>query len=63
MQEAEGNVESARMELAQVRERSDSELTRLGNEYDMKRQSLEELEVCPCSVLLSTLPELSLTGN
>lgn len=33
------------MELAQVRERGDSELTRLGNEYDLNRQSLEDLEV------------------
>lgn len=33
------------MELTQVRERSDSELTRLGSEYDLKRQSLEDLEV------------------
>lgn len=33
------------MELTQVRERSDSELSRLGSEYDLKRQSLEDLEV------------------
>lgn len=44
-QEAEGNLDSARMELTQVRERSDSELSRLGSEYDLKRQSLEDLEV------------------
>ena len=51
MQEADGNLDSARMELTQLRERSDSEFTRLGNEYDLKKQSLEDLEV---SLLLYT---------
>ena len=35
------------MELTQLRERSDAELTKLGSEYDLKRQGLEDLEVSP----------------
>ena len=45
------------MEMAQLRERSDSELTRLGNEYDSKKQSVEDLEVslvlCPSLLTVS----------
>ena len=45
MQAAEANLESAQAELAQTRQQSDSELTRLGSDYDQTKQSLDALEV------------------
>lgn len=52
MQEAEGNMDGAQMELTQLRERSDAELTKLGSEYDLKRQGLEDLEVSHAKTVL-----------
>ena len=40
------------MELTQLRERSDAELTKLGSEYDLKRQGLEDLEVSHAKTVL-----------
>lgn len=45
-QEAEAGLESAQTELAETRQQGDSELTRLGSEWDNTKQSLEDLEVC-----------------
>lgn len=39
-------MESAQAELAETRQQGDSELTKLGNEWDNTKQSLEDLEVC-----------------
>ena len=47
-QEAEAGLESAQTELAETQQQGDSELTRLGSEWDNTKQSLEDLEVC-CS--------------
>lgn len=47
LQEAEGGLENAQAELAETRQQSDSELTRLGSEWDNTKQSLEDLEVHP----------------
>ena len=51
MQEAEGNLERVQCELAETRQRGDLELTRVGDEYDATKQSLEDLEVGPFDVL------------
>ena len=45
VQAAEANLESAQSELAQARQQGDSELTRLGSEYDSVKESLDTLEV------------------
>ena len=45
VQAAEANLESAQSELAQARQQGDSELTRLGGEYDNVKESLDTLEV------------------
>ena len=39
-------MERVQGELAETRQRSDLELTRVGEEYDATKQSLEDLEVC-----------------
>ncbi|KAL3152356.1 hypothetical protein ABBQ32_001417 [Trebouxia sp. C0010 RCD-2024] len=44
LQEAEAGLESAQAELAETRQQGDSELTRLGSEWDNTKQSLEDLE-------------------
>ncbi len=46
MQVAERDLQSTQTELAETRQRGDSELTRLGEEYDLTKQALETLEVC-----------------
>ena len=47
LQAAESNLEEAQAALAEARQRGDSDLTRLGGEYDSVKQSLEDLEVNP----------------
>lgn len=44
-QDAEAGLASAQADLAETRQQGDSELTRLGNEWDNTKQSLEDLEV------------------
>ena len=46
-QAAEASLDNAQAELAELRQQGDSELSKLGNEYDMTKQSLEDLEVHP----------------
>lgn len=62
LQEAEAGLESAQAELAETRQQGDSELTRLGSEWDNTKQSLEDLEVPP-SPLRLPLPPVPLKPN
>lgn len=44
-QEAEAGLARAQADLAETQQQGDSELTRLGSEWDNTKQSLEDLEV------------------
>lgn len=54
VQVAERDLQSTQAELAETQQRGDSELTRLGEEYDLTKQALETLEVCFDNICLQT---------
>ena len=45
VQIAERDLQSTQADLAETRQCGDSELTKLGEEYDLTKQALETLEV------------------